>query len=59
MSSHSQHSPSTDRDIIEEKPGLTHTVSAGAISISPELFEKVRYSKCWHTVIAVKNLIKD
>ncbi|KAH0835156.1 hypothetical protein FOPE_04153 [Fonsecaea pedrosoi] len=32
---------STERDMIEEKPGLTHTVSSGAISISPELFEKL------------------
>lgn len=27
--------------ITGEKPGLSHTISAGAISISPELFEKV------------------
>ena len=29
-------------DAINEKPGLTHTVSAGGISLSPELFEKVQ-----------------
>lgn len=27
--------------ISGEKPALSHTISAGAISISPELFEKV------------------
>lgn len=27
--------------MIEEKPGLTHTISSGAVSMSPELFEKV------------------
>ncbi|KAK5454087.1 hypothetical protein LTS15_006087 [Exophiala xenobiotica] len=30
-----------DRDLIEEKPALSHVVSSGAISISPELFEKL------------------
>ncbi|EXJ85853.1 hypothetical protein A1O1_06222 [Capronia coronata CBS 617.96] len=31
----------SDPDIVEEKSGLSHTLSAGAISISPELFEKL------------------
>jgi hypothetical protein len=41
-----EHTPtSTERDMIEgeyEKPKLTHTISSGAVSMSPELFEKVR-----------------
>lgn len=41
MSSADQHTH-FERDIVEEKPNpLSHTVSAGAISISPELFEKL------------------
>lgn len=38
-----QHTPtSTERDMIDsEKPGLTQTISSGAVSMSPELFEKV------------------
>ncbi|ETI29486.1 hypothetical protein G647_01939 [Cladophialophora carrionii CBS 160.54] len=40
-----EHTPtSTERDIIEgdyEKPKLTHTISSGAVSMSPELFEKL------------------
>jgi len=40
-----EHTPtSTERDIIEgdyEKPRLTHTISSGAVSMSPELFEKL------------------
>ncbi|EXJ67178.1 uncharacterized protein A1O5_09825 [Cladophialophora psammophila CBS 110553] len=42
MATDLQHTPtSTERDMIEEKPALAHTVSSGAISISPELFEKL------------------
>ncbi|KIX92304.1 uncharacterized protein Z520_12050 [Fonsecaea multimorphosa CBS 102226] len=42
MAAELQHTPtSTERDMIEEKPGLSHTMSSGAISISPELFEKL------------------
>jgi hypothetical protein len=41
-----EHTPtSTERDMIEgeyEKPKLTQTISSGAVSMSPELFEKVR-----------------
>lgn len=40
-----EHTPtSTERDTIEgdyEKPRLTQTISSGAVSMSPELFEKV------------------
>jgi len=37
-----QRTPPSEVDMISgEKPTLSHTVSAGAISISPELFEKV------------------
>ena len=40
-----EHTPtSTERDMIEgdyEKPRLTQTISSGAVSMSPELFEKV------------------
>lgn len=40
-----QRTPPSEADLISgEKPGLSHTVSAGAISISPELFEKVCYT---------------
>ncbi|KEF62453.1 uncharacterized protein A1O9_00425 [Exophiala aquamarina CBS 119918] len=39
---HHHHTPPSEADMISgEKPGLSHTVSAGAISISPELFEKL------------------
>ncbi|KAL2421460.1 Protein alcS [Exophiala dermatitidis] len=31
----------SDPDIVEEKPNLSHTMSAGAISITPEMFEKL------------------
>lgn len=31
----------SEMDNIESKPELTHTKSTGAITISPELFEKV------------------
>ncbi|KAL6246004.1 hypothetical protein RBB50_007157 [Rhinocladiella similis] len=41
MSSAAEASTPPDRDLIEEKPALSHTVSTGAISISPELFEKL------------------
>jgi hypothetical protein len=41
MPSSAEYGSPSERDIIEEKPNLSHTVSAGAISISPELFEKV------------------
>jgi hypothetical protein len=37
-----QRTPPSEADLITgEKPTLTHTISSGAISISPELFEKV------------------
>jgi len=41
MPSSAEYGSPSERDIIEEKPNLSHTVSAGAISISPELFEKL------------------
>jgi hypothetical protein len=42
-----EHTPtSTEKDVIEgdydNKARLTHTISSGAVSMSPELFEKVR-----------------
>jgi len=36
-----RHRHSSDDDIAMEKPQLTQTISSGAISISPELFEKL------------------
>ncbi|KAL2393614.1 Protein alcS [Exophiala dermatitidis] len=40
MASANQYTTS-DPDIVEEKPNLSHTMSAGAISITPEMFEKL------------------
>jgi hypothetical protein len=42
MAALSHTATSSERDEIGEKAMLSHTVSSGAVSMSPELFEKAR-----------------